>query len=146
MGRSTVRVINPLKGIDLDKTIKELDKVMKDFTLQTLTVFVTHSTDPIPVWSGASRASFKKLAAIVRTRIDIQPVAPFPPGSRIGLGEATSTGTVFTDSNAGEYGWEWSSDLDYIEDVDNRVQFVDAGIRSVEGRKPNLPKTVELEY
>jgi hypothetical protein len=134
-----LKVVNKIEGIDVDKTVKELDRVMKDFILRTLSIYVTHSTDPIPVWSGASRASFKKLAVQARTRIDIQPVAPI---DRQGLGEATSKGVVLADKAKGEYGWEWASSLDYIPIVDDRVQFVDAGIKSVQNEKPNLPGVV----
>jgi len=144
MGRETIRVINPMTGIDLDKITKDLDKVMKDFIVNSLRTFVTHSTDPIPVWSGASRASFLKLAAIARTTIDINPVAPIPPGSRIDLGMGTSEGFLTTEGNR-FYGWTWSSDLDYIHIVEDRVAFVDKGIRSVENLQPNLPK-VEPVY
>ena len=141
MVRSRIEVKNPLKGVDLDRLTKDFDSVMKDFILNTLTIFVTHSTDPIPVWSGAARATFKKLAAEARVRIDINPVAP----SRISLGEARSTGEVFVDE-LGFYGWEWSSDLDHISIVDDRVQFIDKGVKSIEKESPNLPTKVELRY
>jgi hypothetical protein len=141
MGRK-IQVINPLKGVDLDVSTKRLDQTMKDFIKESLKTFVIDSTNPIPVWSGASRASFKKLAAIARTRIDIVPVAPI---DRRALGVDTSEGFLFVDDVHGLYGWQWSSDLDYIHIVDSRVDFVAKGIRAVENLKPNLPG-VEVAY
>ena len=42
--------------------------------------------EEVPVWSGASRATFVKLAAKINFNVDIQPVVP----SRIGMGLAES--------------------------------------------------------
>jgi hypothetical protein len=132
-----VRIVvkQPLKGIDLDKSLDALDRVMKDFTLNALKTFVIDSTGPIPVWSGASRATFKKLAAIARTQIDIRPVAYFDGR---GLGDSVSTGTLIAEPDVA-YGWEWATDLYYIDIVDGRVGFQEAGIRAVQDLKPNLP-------
>lgn len=130
-----VEVIQPLKGIDLNRSLREIDKIMKDFTLNALSTFVIDSTNPIPVWSGASRATFKKLAAIARTQIDIHPVAYFDGRP---LGDSVSEGTLIAEPEVA-YGWEWRTELYYIDIVDGRVGFQQAGIVAVQDLKPNLP-------
>ena len=99
----TVKVINPLKGIDVRASEERIDKVMKDFILRSVKTFVIQSTNPIPVWSGASKASFKKLAAVARFSIDVQPTAPI---DRRALGVSTSEGFLFVDSVHHIYGWQ----------------------------------------
>lgn len=145
MVRSRVRVENPIKGIKVGQTVSQIDKLMKDFTITSLKDWVSESTRPIPVWSGAARASFLKLASIARLSIDIRPVAKI--GSRIPLGRSTSRGTVI--ARRGElYGWEWGSTLAHITIVQERVNFVDAGLDSVTRSLRNFPDlpNPEIQY
>jgi hypothetical protein len=123
--------------IDLPAVQAAVDERMKSFTLDAMAVWVRSATTVIPVWSGASRASFLKLARQVSLTIPIQPVAPI--GSRIPLGIETSTGSIIADQAAGLYGWQWSSGLDYIGIVDIRVGFLDAAISATRKLSPELP-------
>lgn len=123
---------------DRDETRQEIHEAMTEFLLDTLAVWVTETTQPIPVLTGASRASFLKLAAEAKTAIQINPKKK----SRISLGVEQSTGVVVADARAGIYGWDWTSRLEYIHIVDSRVNFIEAGERAIEGRVPTLPEPV----
>lgn len=131
----TAKVDYPV--VDVDKSVQAIHKTMARFVTDTLAVWVTGSTEPVPVWSGASRASFLKLAAQARVTITINPVAP----SRIPLGIETSVGEVFANPGT-NYGWLWSSDLAHIGIVDDRVNFTGAGFRSIERLQPELPELI----
>jgi len=128
---------NGLRPIDIKATTDEIHKVMTAFVIDTLGIFVTGSTDPIPVWSGAARASFLKLAQQAKTTIEISPVAP----SRIPLGMLTSVGDVIANPGKG-YGWIWSSSLAHIGIVEDRVAFVEAGKKAIERQELELPEPI----
>jgi hypothetical protein len=121
--------------IDIKATEKAIHEEMTSFVIDTLGVWVNQSTGPVPVWSGAARASFLKLADQAKTTIIISPVV----ASRIPLGIETSEGTVIATPGR-EYGWLWSSDLAHIGIVDDRVDFTNAGLRAIDGLKPELPE------
>jgi hypothetical protein len=113
---------------------------MTKFTIDTLKTWVLETVDPIPVWSGAARASFLFLAAKAMTSLTINPIAPDPPGSRITLGITEAKAEVIADMNKGEYGWNWSSTLAHIGIVEDRVGFVSAGLQAIKGKQPTLPQ------
>lgn len=129
--------------VDIPRAKRKIGKTMTDFTFDILREWVTEVTNVIPVWSGASRASFLKLANQAKVEIEIEPLIVAPIGSRIPLGFATSMGVVIADARGskGLYGWDWSSTLDYIGIVDDRVQFLKAGKRVIDRRNPpKLPQ------
>lgn len=125
---------------DFKKTSVEIHKTMSKFVIDTLKIWVLETVDPIPVWSGAARASFLFLAAKAFTSIKIAPVAPDPPGSRISLGITEAEAEVLVNRQKGEYGWTWKSTLAHIGIVEDRVGFVSAGLRAIQGQKPILPQ------
>jgi len=122
---------------DIKATKAMLHEHMTKFTLDQLKKWVLHTVDPIPVWSGAARASFLFLAAKAFTSITINPVAP----SRLTLGITEAKAEVFAEPGK-RYGWEWSSTLDHIGIVEDRVGFVKAGFNAIKNAKPNLPQPV----
>jgi len=129
--------------IDIPRAKRKIGETMTKFTFDVLKEWVIEVTNVIPVWSGASRASFLKLANQAQVEIEIEPLIVAPIGSRIPLGFETSMGVVIADArgSAGLYGWDWASTLDYIGIVDDRVRFLDAGQRVVDRRKPpELPQ------
>jgi hypothetical protein len=131
------RVIVKYPRVDFKKTEDEIHKVMTKFTFDTLAKWVAGTTQPIPVWSGASRASFLRLAALASTSITINPVAP----SRLTLGITEASSEVV--AKRGElYGWSWSSTLDYIDIVEERVSFIAAGFASIKAQRVTLPQPV----
>lgn len=124
--------------IDIPKAKQKIHEVMTRFTFDVLAEWVRTTTSVIPVWSGASRASFLKLANQVDVEIVIEPLIVAPIGSRIPLGFETSIGVIIADArgSSGLYGWDWASTLDYIGIVDDRTNFVDAGQRVIDSRSP----------
>lgn len=129
--------------VDIPRAKKKIGDTMTKFTFDVLREWVTEVTDVIPVWSGASRASFLKLANQAQIQIEIDSLIVAPIGSRVPLGFETSVGVIIADArgSAGLYGWDWQSTLDYIGIVDGRVRFLDAGQRVIDRRKPpELPQ------
>ena len=133
--KMTIKVKNRIPQIDVGKTRNKWNKEMTAYTIEVLKQWVINTTDVIPVWSGGSKASFIKAADTARLTLDIQPVAPTPPGSRIGLGIQESE-FIFMMEIGGKYGWDWESSLFYIDIVEDRVQFIQAGDRAIRGLAP----------
>jgi len=69
---------------------------------------------PLPTWSGATRASFQKLAHALGTSVAIGPRATSNRKDRTALGKATSTGKIIIAPKEDFYGFEWSSSLRYL--------------------------------
>lgn len=135
-------VIKNAYRIDVEKTSKQLHETMVQFTKDTLVEWVIHTTQPIPVWSGAARASFIKLANQVQYNVDVSPiVSPPSVGDRTILGINESRGEIII-SPLSTYGWVWQSTLDYIGIVDDHVNFIDVGQKSIENKSPKLPQPI----
>jgi hypothetical protein len=64
----------------------------------------------IPVWSGASVATFLKLSAEVNLNVTISPVVK----SRIGLGRNLSEGEIDIDASRGRYIAKYSTSLPHL--------------------------------
>ena len=111
-----------------------------------LKTWVLETVDPVPVWSGAARATFLLLAAQAQTTITINPVAPDPPGSRISLGISETNSGLIADQSQGLYGWFWETDLAHMGIVQDRVDFVSAGFRAIEAEGVTLPQPVFTTY
>ena len=138
----------PLKVIvryprpDIKGTKKRVHKEMTKFATGQLKTWVLNTVDPIPVWSGAARATFLKLAARAQTSLTINPIAPDPPGSRIYLGISETTSELIADQRSGQYGWVWQTTLAHMGIVEDRVGFVSAGFRALQSEKVKLPQPV----
>jgi hypothetical protein len=128
--------------VDIPKARKTIHEYMTQFTLDILADWVIGATNVIPVWSGASRATFLKLANQAAIDILIEPLIVAPIGSRIPLGFAESLGVVIADARGSGaiYGWDYVATLDYIGIVQDRVNFLEAGDAAIAGKKPQLPK------
>jgi hypothetical protein len=139
------KITNLPVDIDLNQYGEELHKTMQVFTISMLKRWLNTIPSNVPIWSGASRASFLKLAVLARTSIPLYPVvAPNPPGNRTHLGVLTSKGKVFMQKGGllgrSRYGWEWGSKLDWIGIVDARHNFIEKANASIRGRQPVLPQ------
>lgn len=131
-----------IPDINIGKSVERIHKEMTAYSLEALKTWVIHTTDIIPVWSGGTKASFIKAASQAKLSLEIVPVAPTPPGSRIDLGIADSNFEFFAQPG-GEYGWDWSSVLFYIDIVENRVRFLEAGEAALRGlAEVELPQPV----
>jgi hypothetical protein len=70
---------------------------------------------PIPTWSGASRATFTKLARDLGTVVPIGPIQA--PTRRVGLGAASSKGSgIIEDSSKNDLfiGFKYTTNLKYL--------------------------------
>ena len=86
--------------IDLDKYRRVLDKHLREAIAQAIMEWLEATVlAEVPVWSGASRATFLALARNIEYNIPIFPVAP----SRVGRGMAESSGSLETDAMKGRY-------------------------------------------
>lgn len=133
--------ITNLYAVDVEKTNKRIHEVMVQFTKDTLVEWVTHTTQPIPIWSGATRATFIKLANQVQFNIDISPiVSPPSVGNRSALGIGESKGEII--ANFPQYGWIWESTLDYTGVVESNVGFIEIGEKAIADKRPQLPQPV----
>ena len=123
--------------IDLAATREANHEAMNEFVLETMKVWIRETTTPIPVWSGAARASFLFLAAKAFTSFTINPVVE----SRITLGitEAESEFFALKDSF---YGWSWRTELVHMPFVEDRVGFVKKGLSAIKNSKPKLVQPV----
>lgn len=70
------------------------------------------ATDIVPVWSGASRATFSPLASQIGYVLTLAPVPTAP--NRVDLGIANGTGTFETDAGQGLYRFTYSTTLPHL--------------------------------
>jgi hypothetical protein len=66
--------------------------------------------DRVPTWSGASRATFLRLAQEVGYSVDISPVV----SSRIGLGQRLGDGKITVDADKGKFLFEYTTTLPWL--------------------------------
>lgn len=140
MGR-TIKVDIRYPFVDVPKARARLHDTMVQFVKDTLTDWVEAGTSVIPVWSGGSRATFLKLANQIGFHIVIEPLIVAPIGSRIPLGYASSTGVIIADArgSGGLYGWDYATDLFYIEYVHDRFRFTEVANEAIKDKRPVLP-------
>lgn len=133
------RVKGKFPEIDFNKSRQQIHEYMTRYVTDALKTWVIATSDVVPVWSGAAKASFIKAANIAEFSIEINPVHE---PHRIDLGISEST-TELIATPDGRYGWTWSSDLAHIGIVEDRVSFIAAGesaLRNLE--PPTLPPPV----
>lgn len=125
-----------------EATKRRLDKAMNEAVIEALRTWVIATTDNVPVLTGASKASFLKLSRQAQVALTIVPKTI----SRIQFGFDTSVGEIISE-NGVKYGWEWRSDLSYIQIVDARNSFLAAGESALKNQKhiPLPPPVFESE-
>ncbi len=97
--------------IDLDKYRRVLDKQLREDIAQAIMQWLEATVlAEVPVWSGASRATFLALARNIEYNIPISPVAP----SRVGRGMAESSGSLETDAMKGRYVFQYQTTLPWL--------------------------------
>ena len=96
--------------IDVAAYRNALDQHMQHVIAQGLMVWLEAVLAEIPVWSGASRATFTKLARSISYSVPIAPVAV----NRTGMGEASGDGGMVTDKRTGEYTFTYSTTLPWL--------------------------------
>jgi hypothetical protein len=133
MPKLTVKVRYPT--VDKPRTVRKIHKELTAFVIDVLREWVSETTSPVPVWSGAARASFLTAAATAQTSVQIDPVAP----SRISLGVTEASFTLIATPGKA-YGFEWASDLAHIGVVQDRVDFLGAGEKVIKASLRKVPK------
>ena len=102
---------HPAPRIDLDKYRRVLDRQLREDIAQAIMQWLEATVlAEVPVWSGASRATFLALARNIEYNIPISPVAP----SRVGRGMAESSGSLETDAMKGRYVFNYSTTLPWL--------------------------------
>ena len=96
--------------IDVSAYRKALDKHMTAAIARGLMEWLEAVLAEIPVWSGASRATFSKLASHISLSIPIAPVAV----DRVGTGQASGDGQMETDIDSGRYTFTYSTSLPWL--------------------------------
>jgi hypothetical protein len=96
--------------IDIDGYKSALNKAMREAISAGLNEWLGAVLAKIPTWSGASRATFVKLADEIGYNVEITPVVP----SREFMGEAASHGKVDIDSPLNCYSFTYYTDLFYL--------------------------------
>ena len=79
---------------------------------QAAFVWVSTAVALIPVWSGASRATFAKLARAISFSFDNRPVSTAP--DRRSRGESESEGDVIFDRASGNFLFRYATDLKWL--------------------------------
>ena len=97
--------------LDLSAYRRAMDKHLREAIAQALMAWLEATVlAEVPVWSGASRATFRALANHIEYNIPIFPVAP----SRISRGEADSSGSLETDEAKGRYVFKYQTTLPWL--------------------------------
>jgi hypothetical protein len=97
-------------SLDLAMYRKALDAHMKAVVAQGLMEWLDAVLAEIPVWSGASRATFIPLASRISYGVPISPKVI----SRIGTGIASSAGPLEIDEEKGRYAFEYRTWLPWL--------------------------------
>lgn len=107
--------------IDVAAYHNALDRHMSDLIAQAAMVWLEAVLAEIPVWSGASRATFVKLANAIGHSLPVAPAAVNTAHGlftsridRTGMGQAASDGEVVADKNTGEYTFTYSTTLPWL--------------------------------
>ena len=107
--------------IDVAAYRNALDRHMSDLIAQAVLVWLEAVLAEIPVWSGASRATFVKLASAIGHSLPIAPAAVSAAHglftsriNRTGMGQAASDGRVTADKQTGEYSFTYSTTLPWL--------------------------------
>ena len=97
--------------IDLAKYRNILDKTLREAIAQAIVEWLEATVlGEVPVWSGASRATFLALARNIQYNIPIFPVAP----SRVGRGVSESSASLETDAMSGRYVFTYHTTLPWL--------------------------------
>jgi hypothetical protein len=97
--------------IDMAKYRSVLDKHLRETIAQAIMDWLeTTVLAEVPVWSGASRATFLALARSIEYNIPIFPVAP----SRVDRGMSESSGSLEADATKGRYVFQYQTTLPWL--------------------------------
>jgi hypothetical protein len=98
--------------LNFERFKKELDTHMKEMLASGLVAWLNVVTAEVPVWSGASRATFLKIAGEIGFPVDVS--GGNAPEDRTGIGQAASKGKLVADITTGEYTFLYSTSLPWL--------------------------------
>lgn len=108
-----MRFLSSLKGLVLNvrSFLGNTDAKMQLATEEAARIWLNTAIPAVPVWSGASRATFQQLADAVGVDvpIDVKPNAP----NRVALGRLNSRGGIERDGN-GRWRFYYENNLRYL--------------------------------
>jgi hypothetical protein len=93
--------------INVDQYRTALDRHMKEVLAQGLMEWLRAALLEIPNWTGASRATFWRLAETINAQVDAS-------GPRVGIGQLTGDGSMQTDKMKGVYTFTYSTTLPWL--------------------------------
>lgn len=100
--------------IDIEKTKELYHQYMMEKLTQVAFAWVNAAEAVVPVWTGASKATFLQLAHAVGFTITIVS-SPTAPADATGLGKAQSEGRLGpVDPDKGQYFFTYSTTLDHL--------------------------------
>lgn len=97
--------------VDFTRYRRALQEALGDAIAQAAFQWLGATTAVIPVWSGASLATFQPLASAVGFSLSVSPVA-FE--DRVNLGLTNATGEITADSNTGQFTFTYSTTLAHL--------------------------------
>jgi len=107
--------------IDVAAYRTALARHMSDMIAQAAMAWLEAVLAEIPVWSGASRATFVKLANAIGHSLPVAPAAVNAAHGlfttridRTGMGQTVSDGKVTADKQTGEYSFTYSTTLPWL--------------------------------
>jgi hypothetical protein len=110
-----------MSRLDLSSYRKALDKHMREALAQAIAVWLEAVLAEIPVWSGASRATFVKLASAINYSLPVGPATGnWAHGlfasrvDRTGMGIAASAGEVEANFDNRRYTFSYSTTLPWL--------------------------------
>ena len=104
--------------LDLREYRRALLNALRNLNERAGKAWIREAVDatPIPTWSGASRATFQKLASELGTSVPIGPIRARK--SRVSLGRSTSLGSGVEEENSYDkvyVGFVYETDLRYLK-------------------------------
>lgn len=146
--------------LDVNAYARELIKYLRKMNERAGQAWINEVVNrtPIPTWSGASRATFQKLASELGTSVPIGPIKSVK--NRVDLGKSTSARSgVLEDKNDMYFGFLYATNLRYLryneynhatagpppQPFSNNVKFTPYGFQE-RGKKvwQEIAKTAEL--
>jgi len=93
--------------INVDQYRTALDRYMKEALAEGLMAWLDAVLLEIPNWTGASRATFWRLAELINAQVDAS-------GPRVGIGQLAGDGSMETDKTKGVYTFTYSTTLPWL--------------------------------
>ena len=96
--------------IDLGRYQKKLHEHLSDEIAHVAFLWLNAVLAEIPVWSGASHATFLQLSRSVGYQLAVQPAAV----NRVAYGQQHGSGEVTADAKGGVYGFHYETSLPHL--------------------------------